>query len=177
VTAAAGLLVRSCHLIVCLKDCDSTWWEAHAFRRQAAAALPAAGLHCIGVGFGDVGRPELAQPDRADRRLDVRADYGAVGRVAARRDLRAHVVEPSVEILGDGDLARLEIGSALELGDQPGAFNLCLPLRSTKRMPAALALAGLGVAHVDDDGEVAARPFTDVAFMFDPPCCACCAPN
>src|SRR5262249_19881921 len=64
------------------------------------------------------------------------------------------------------NLVRIDRGAALQLGDQLCASDLRLALRSGKAVPAALALSGLRIAHVDDDGPVAGRAFTDVALHF-----------
>ena len=45
-----------------------------------------------------------------------------------------------------------------------GALDLRRPFRALERMPLPLALAGLGVAYVEDYGPVAWRPLADVSF-------------
>src|SRR5262249_1437684 len=86
----------------------------------------------------------------------------------ARGDVRGKPIslEP-IEELPDRDPARLDRTTVLQFGDQPRAFDLRLPLRSFEAVPAALALAGLRVAHVDDDGPMTGRAFADVAPHFD----------
>src|SRR5215831_2980054 len=86
----------------------------------------------------------------------------------ARGDVRGKPIslEP-IEELPDRDPARLDRTTVLQFGDQPRAFDLRLPLRSLEAVPAALALAGLRVAHVDDDGPMTGRAFADVPPHFE----------
>jgi hypothetical protein len=86
----------------------------------------------------------------------------------ARGDVRGKPIslEP-IEELPDRDPARLDRTTVLQFGDQPRAFDLRLPLRSLEAMPTALALAGLRIAHVNDDSPMTGRPFANVALHFD----------
>src|SRR6516165_3880808 len=72
----------------------------------------------------------------------------------------------SIEKRCDCDPGGVDRNAALHFRYQPGAFDLGLPFGASERMPAALALAGLGITHVDDDGPVTGRAFADVAFHF-----------
>src|SRR5262245_18978204 len=85
----------------------------------------------------------------------------------ARGDVRGKPIsiEP-IEELPDRDPARLDRTTVLKFGDQPRAFDLRLALRSVEAVRAALALAGLRVAHVDDDGRMAGRAFAEMALHF-----------
>src|SRR5262249_4319119 len=56
--------------------------------------------------------------------------------------------------------------AGLDLTQQPRALDLGLVLGAGEGMPAALALTGLRIADVDDDGPVTGRTFADVAFHF-----------
>src|SRR5262249_25975687 len=86
----------------------------------------------------------------------------------ARGDVRGKPIslEP-IEELPDRDPARLDRTTVLQFGDQPRAFDLRLPLRSLEAVPAALALAGLRVAHVDDDGPMTGRPCAKIPPHFE----------
>src|SRR5262245_31779314 len=77
--------------------------------------------------------------------------------------------QPSPHEVGHCDLGRLDGGSTIDRGDEPGALDLCLALAALERMPTALALAGLRIAHVDHDGPMAGRAFADVTLHFLPP--------
>src|SRR5262249_30581477 len=75
----------------------------------------------------------------------------------------------AVKEFGECNARRIDSATALRLGDQTRALDLSLALCPLEGMPTALALAGLRVAHVDDDGPVTGRAFTDVAFHFFSP--------
>src|SRR5262249_13000274 len=75
----------------------------------------------------------------------------------------------SVEELPKGDLVRIDCGAGLRLGDQAGALDLRLPLVAGEAVPAAFALAGLRIAHVNDDGPMTGRAFADMALHFFSP--------
>jgi hypothetical protein len=77
--------------------------------------------------------------------------------------------EPPFEEGRDCRARRFDGGAGLEFCQEPGALDLGLALGAGEGMPAPLALVGLRIAHVDDDGEMAGRPFADVAFHFCSP--------
>src|SRR5215510_4497484 len=53
------------------------------------------------------------------------------------------------------DLGRLDGGSAVDRGDEPGALNLRLAFGAGEGVPAPFALAGCRIAYINDDGPVA----------------------
>src|SRR5262249_42465704 len=59
------------------------------------------------------------------------------------------------------------MGAVLDLGQKPGALDLGLSLGAGEGMPAALALAGLRIAHVEDDGPTAGRAFAKMPLHFE----------
>jgi hypothetical protein len=59
----------------------------------------------------------------------------------ARRDLRLHVFEPAVEILGHGLTRRIDVSAVSPLCDQARAFNLGFALAADEAVPLAAALA------------------------------------
>src|SRR5262249_10700086 len=61
----------------------------------------------------------------------------------------------------------INAGAVFHFDQQPSAFDLRLALGAGKGVPAALALAGLWIAHVDDDGPMTGRAFADVASHFE----------
>ena len=73
----------------------------------------------------------------------------------ARRHLRLDVIEPPLKVLRRRHLARLDIDAAAHLGDQARTFVLRLALCPPERVPLPLTLAGLRIAYVEHDGEVA----------------------
>src|SRR5262249_8335895 len=75
----------------------------------------------------------------------------------------------SIEKRCDCDPGGVDRNAALHFRYQAGAFDLGLPLGAGEGMPAALALTGLRIAHVDDDGPVTGRPFADMALHFFSP--------
>jgi hypothetical protein len=86
----------------------------------------------------------------------------------ARGDVRGKPISlESIEELPNRDPARLDRTTVLQFGDQPRAFDRRLPLRSLEAVPAALALAGLRITHVDDDGPVAGRPLAKMPPHFE----------
>src|SRR5262249_17435548 len=76
--------------------------------------------------------------------------------------------QPSPHEVGHCDLGRLDGGSTIDRGDEPGALDLCLALAALERMPTAPALAALRIAHIDDDGPMAGRAFAKVALHLEP---------
>jgi hypothetical protein len=64
--------------------------------------------------------------------------------------LAFHVLDPALEESRDRHSGRVNAGAVLRLGQEPSALDLRLALRASERMPAALPLAGLRIAHVDD---------------------------
>jgi hypothetical protein len=87
----------------------------------------------------------------------------------ARRDLAFHVLNPALEEGRNRHASGIDASAVLRLGEQPGTLDLGLALGARKGMPAALAFAGLRIAHVDDDGPMTGRPFANVAFHFSSP--------
>src|SRR5262249_25178693 len=86
----------------------------------------------------------------------------------ARGDVRGKPISPEpIEELPDRDPARFDRTTVLHFGDQPRAFDLRLPLRSLEAVPAALALTGPRVAHVDDNGPMTGRPFAKMPPHFE----------
>src|SRR5215471_5079057 len=75
----------------------------------------------------------------------------------------------SIEKRRDCDPGGIHRNAALHFRYQAGALDLGLALGAGKGMPAALALAGLRIAHVEDDGPATARAFANMAFHCPPP--------
>ena len=115
------------------------------------------------VDRADLDRLQLGQRNGADRRLDIGAHDRGISLVRFWCGLRPDVVEPSIEEGRNRELVRLDRAAALQLSDQPGALDLCLPLGAREAVPAALALPGLRVAGVQDDRPAAGRSLADVA--------------
>src|SRR5262249_12397889 len=83
------------------------------------------------------------------------------------RDLPLHVLDPALEEGSDRHAGGINMGAVLALGQQPGALDLGLPLGAGKGMPAALALAGLRIAHVNNDGPMSGRPLAEMPLHFE----------
>src|SRR5262249_55802325 len=71
--------------------------------------------------------------------------------------------------LGHSYLRGLDVIAVPNQCDQLGLLCLRLTLRALEAMPLALALAGLRIAHVNNNGPPAGRPFSNVAFHCPPP--------
>src|SRR5262245_52513112 len=74
------------------------------------------------------------------------------------------LAQPSRHEVRHCHLGWLYGGCIIDRGDELGALDLCLALAALALMPAGRALAGLRIAHVDDDGPMTRRAFADVAF-------------
>jgi hypothetical protein len=80
--------------------------------------------------------------------------------------LSLHVLDPALEERRERHASGVDLPAFLHLRDQASALDLCLSFGAGEGMPAALACAVLRIAHVDDDGPMAGRPFADVALHF-----------
>jgi hypothetical protein len=78
------------------------------------------------------------------------------------------LVDAGAHKLGYRGLGRLDVIAPAGDGDKLGAFDLRLALGAGEAMPAALALTGLRIAHVNNDCPTAGRPLTDMPLHFDP---------
>src|SRR5215831_5962558 len=76
--------------------------------------------------------------------------------------------QPSIEIIRNRYAGRINIRATFQFGNELRASCLRLSLIPLEAMPAALALAG-NIAHVDDDGPMAARAFANMALHFVSP--------
>src|SRR6516164_8470166 len=124
----------------------------------------------MSVSLAYVGRLQFRERQTAEQRHNVLTAQFRIAFVRAWRYLSLHVLDPPLEESGDGLPLGLDVSAALHLGDQPRAFLLGLPLSTDKRVPAALALTGCRIAHVDNDGPMAGRPLADMALhFFSPP--------
>ena len=72
------------------------------------------------------------------------------------------MAEPTVQKGRNSHPRWIDIGPPFPFGDQASAFDLRLPLGAFDAMPFATALAGLRIAHVDDDGPMTGGPFANV---------------
>src|SRR5262245_32068789 len=136
----------------------------NAGRRKAALAVPTAAGEGISVSLGYVGRLQFRERQAAEQRHNVLTAQFRIAFVRAWGYLSLHVLDPPLEEAGDGLPLGLDVSAALHLGDQPRAFLLGLPLGALERVPAALALSGLRIANVDDDGPMAGGTLADMAF-------------
>jgi hypothetical protein len=105
----------------------------------------------------DVERPQLTQHLATEMWRDlVRQQLPLALRRACRDVSRGFpLIDARPHEVGHGRLARLDIIALAYGGDQLSAFDLRLALRAPEGMPAPFALAGLWIAHVDDDGPMA----------------------
>src|SRR5262245_61077058 len=69
--------------------------------------------------------------------------------------------------IGHRDLRALDVAALAERRNQFGLLNLSLALGALEAVPAALALAGCRIAHVDDDRPVAGRSLTKMSPHFE----------
>src|SRR5437868_3556759 len=95
----------------------------------------------------------------------------AIARGAGGRDMNVNPIAlKSVEEFGNRDSGWIDHSAALHFRYQASALDLRLALVAGEGMPAALALAGSRIAHVNNDGPVAGRPLAKMAphFGFSP---------
>ena len=76
------------------------------------------------------------------------------------------MLDPAFEEGSDCHAGGIDARAGLYLGKQSGALDLGLSLGARKGMPAAFALAGLRIAHVNHDGPMTRRPFAQMASHF-----------
>src|SRR5262249_18845736 len=139
----------------------------HRTRGKAPSAIPAAAGERCGVGGADMGRLQFRQRQSSQRREVLAAQLG-VALMRPGRYLPLHVLDPALEESGDRH-AGGDVGAVLQIGDQAGSLYLRLALRASEAVPAPLALTGLRIARVDDDGPVTGGAFADVALhLFSP---------
>src|SRR5262245_29622315 len=116
----------------------------------------------------DVERPQLAQHLGAEMWRDLMFEELPLALCCARGDVAGGLplVDARAHEIGHRGFARFDVVTPASSGDQLGTFDLCLALRAGEAVPFPPALPGLRIAHVDDDGPMAGRPFANVALHF-----------
>jgi hypothetical protein len=120
---------------------QQTMHVVHRRRRQASGTVSAAAGQGLGVHLGDLRRLEFGEHDSAERGDQILSHDFDVPLMGARADLGFDCFKPSIQELRHRRLVWLKVGSAAELGNQPGAFGLRFALRPSEGMPTALVIA------------------------------------